>query len=82
MLDNLGRYHAPSRYTIWYRIHKLAFGDSWNGTYEDFVTYDAINRITSAGAPKRRNYVELPAQRQHAPVVTGRTWRDIPTGAK
>lgn len=82
MLDNLGRYNAPSRYTIWYRIHKLAFGDSWNGTYEDFVTYDAINRITSAGAPKRRNYVELPAQRQHAPVVTGRTWRDIPTGAK
>lgn len=44
MNDNRGGFNAPSRYTIWYRIHKLAYGSSWDGTFEDFVTYDAINR--------------------------------------
>ena len=44
MLDNRGGFNAPSRYTIWYRIHKLAYGSDWNGTFEDFATYDAINR--------------------------------------
>ena len=44
MNDNMGGFNAPSRYTIWYRIHKLAYGSGWNGTYEDFAAYDAINR--------------------------------------
>ena len=81
MLDNTGRYNAPSRYTIWYRIHKLAYGDSWKGTYEDFVAYDAVNRRTSgqAGRQVRENYVEKPRQSQHAPVATGRTWREAGT---
>ena len=78
MLDNTGRYNAPSRYTIWYRIHKLAYGDSWNGTYEDFVAYDAVNRITSgsSGARVKGNCVERQPQMLHAPVSTGRSWRE------
>ncbi len=44
--NNFGSFIAPSRYTIWYRIHKLAFGKDWTGTYEDFAKYDAINRKT------------------------------------
>ena len=44
MNDNMGGFNAPSRYTIWYRIHKLAYGSGWNGTYEEFAAYDAINR--------------------------------------
>lgn len=44
--SNFGSFNAPSRYTIWYRIHKLAFGKDWTGTYEDFAKYDAINRKT------------------------------------
>ncbi len=44
MNDNMGGFNAPSRYTIWYRIHKLAYGSGWNGTYEDFAAYDAVNR--------------------------------------
>ena len=75
MNDNTGGFNAPSRYTIWYRIHKLAYGSSWNGTYEDFAAYDAVNRAgTPAGAP-RRNLVEKPRPALSAPVVTGRTWR-------
>ena len=42
--NEYGAFNAPSRYTIWYRIHKLAYGKDWKGTYEDFATYDAINR--------------------------------------
>ena len=40
MNDNRGGFNAPSRYAIWYRIHKLAYGNSWNGTFEDFAAFD------------------------------------------
>lgn len=40
MNDNRGGFNAPSRYTIWYRIHKLAYGSNWKGTFEDFVAFD------------------------------------------
>lgn len=42
--DSYGAFNAPSRYAIWYRIHKLAFGKEWKASYEDFATYDAVNR--------------------------------------
>lgn len=44
--NSAGYFNAPSRYTIWNRIHKLAYGKEWTGTYEDFAKYDAINRKT------------------------------------
>lgn len=53
MNNNTGGYNAPSRYAIWYRINKLAFGAGWNGTYEDFVAYDAVNRTPVAAAARR-----------------------------
>lgn len=42
--NDYGAFNAPSRYAIWYRIHKLAYGKDWKGSYEDFATYDAVNR--------------------------------------
>ncbi|MBO7111443.1 MAG: leucine-rich repeat protein [Bacteroidaceae bacterium] len=79
MRYNTGGFNAPSRYAIWYRINKLAYGENWNGTYEDFVAYDAINR-TSYGAPSRtvgrRNYVEKPLPALAPPVVVGHSWRE------
>ena len=79
MNQNTGGFNAPSRYAIWYRINKLAYGESWNGTYEDFVEYDAINRTPSAVAKRaqsRRNYVEKPLPQLAPPVVVGHTWRE------
>ena len=78
MMDNVGRFNAPSRYTIWYRIHKLAYGKAWNGTYEDFVAYDAVNRISSAPASVKPavNKAGSTQPRLHSPVYTGRTWRE------
>ncbi len=44
MRYNEGCFNAPSREAIYYRIHKLAYGDSWEYDYEKFVEYDSINR--------------------------------------
>ncbi|MGM9734999.1 MAG: M64 family metallopeptidase [Candidatus Cryptobacteroides sp.] len=48
MNTGYGHFNAVSRHAIWYRINKLANGESWNGTYSDFVTYDAVNRTSAA----------------------------------
>ena len=40
------RFNAPSREAAYIRIHKLAYGSSWQYDYEEFVKYDAINRKT------------------------------------
>ena len=78
MRYNTGGFNAPSRYAIWYRINKLAYGDSWNGTYEDFVEYDAVNRTPAAVARRnaRRNCVEKNLPPLAPPVVVGHSWRD------
>jgi len=76
MRYNTDGFNAPSREAIWYRIHKLAYGENWEYNYEDFVAYDAVNRKTSASAPVRRNYVERRMEPTHAPVVVGRRWND------
>ncbi len=47
MNSGYGHFNAVSRYAIWYRINKLANGNSWNATYSDFVAYDAVNRTSA-----------------------------------
>ena len=44
MNSNKGKFNAPSREAIYYRIHKLAYGASWKYDYETFVSWDAKNR--------------------------------------
>lgn len=85
MRYNTDGFNAPSREAIWYRMHKLAYGNTWEYNYEDFVAYDAKNRKTASGAPARarRNYVERPMEPTHAPVVVPRRWNDpVPDGKK
>ena len=79
MRSNTGGFNAPSREAIWYRMHKLAYGPEWEYDYEEFVTYDAVNRASTAAAISRRkaaNYVEKAYVPTAPPVVTGKTWRD------
>lgn len=47
MRSNSGVFNVPSREAIWCRIHRLAFGSSWRYDREDFVRYDAVNRVTA-----------------------------------
>lgn len=42
--DSDGKFNAPSREAIYYRIHKLAYGDSWTYNFETFAAWDAKNR--------------------------------------
>ena len=78
MRYNTGGFNAPSREAIYYRIHKLAYGEDWEYDYEKFVEYDAINRAAAAGGPQKRraNYVEKQYEPLHPPVVVGKTWRE------
>ena len=78
MNNNTEGFNAPSRYAIWYRIGKLANGAGWNGTYEDFVAWDAINRTSASHAPRKaqQNYVEKNFQPLAPPVVIHHSWRD------
>ncbi len=68
MLNNTGGFNAPSREAIWYRLHKLAYGKDWQYHYEDFVSYDAVNRKASVSAPSYSPREMLPPL--HPPVVT------------
>lgn len=79
MRYNTGGFNAPSRYAIWYRIHKLAYGEEWQGTYEDFVEYDKVNRTPAAVARRnqqRRNFVEKDFEPLAPPVIINQDWRD------
>ena len=68
MRDNTGGFNAPSREAIYYRIHKLAYGNSWRYSYEEFVAWDSRNRRLSAPASAQsdlpKSFVPL-----HPPVV-------------
>lgn len=79
MRYNTGGYNAPSREAIWYRVHKLAYGESWQYDYEEFVAYDAVNRKTSSGAATSGGG-HLLRQRPptHAPVIVPHRWNEAP----
>lgn len=77
MRDNTGGFNAPSREAIWYRIHKLAYGSSWEYDYEEFVAYDAINRKASESTSSARSRRLAPVYPPLAPpVVINRRWND------
>lgn len=87
MNHNTGGFNAPSRYAIWYRINKLAFGaDYFDGKtpeeiYEEFVTFDLSTRPSQTPAAtattKHRSYVEKPFVPLAPPVIHEGSWRDI-----
>ena len=75
------RFNAPSREAAYIRIHKLAYGSSWQYDYEEFVKYDAINRKTSASAAPssaKASAASVSSSFSHTPpVILGKTWREV-----
>jgi Leucine-rich repeat (LRR) protein len=65
--------NAPSREAIYYRIHKLAYGDNWEYDYEKFVEYDAINRNATATRAVT-NLRQMPPL--HEPVIIQDSWKN------
>jgi len=76
MRYNYGGFNAPSRESIWYRIHKLAYGSDWQYNYEDFVSYDARNRKSSASSAPERRALAPVLPPLHEPVVVPMTWQE------
>ena len=77
MRYNTGGFNAPSREAIYYRIHKLAYGDEWEYDYEKFVEWDAKNRKTAEipllmpSRDKIENFTPT-----HPPVIKQMSWRE------
>ena len=74
--DLAAGFNAPSREAIYYRIHKLAHGADWEYDFEEFVTYDEINRTAAASAASAaRTYVRRPVEMPELKVIP-MTWRE------
>mgnify|MGYP002624378497 CR=1 FL=1 len=71
MRHNEGGFNVPSREAIWYRMHRLAYGSSWEYSYEDFAEYDAKNRTTKATKAEKASLPPLPA-----PVIIPHAWNE------
>ena len=74
--DLAAGFNAPSREAIYYRIHKLHYGADWEYDFEEFVTYDEINRTAAASAASAaRTYVRQPVEMPELKVIP-MTWRE------
>lgn len=82
MRYNYGGFNAPSREAIYYRIHKLAYGESWEYDYEEFVGYDSVNRSGSARTARRANCVDRPSVPTAPPVIVRHSWREASGSTK
>lgn len=70
-------FNAPSREAIYYRIHKLAFGDEWQYDYEKFVEYDLKNIGASRKEHSANHYINCVERPTHnPPVIHNHTWRE------
>lgn len=78
MRYNRDGFNAPSREAIYYRIHKLAYGENWTYNYETFVSWDAINRKTSAEQASQEHCMVL---RQYEltppPTIIKGGWKEV-----
>jgi len=78
MRNNRGGFNAPSREAIWFRMQKLSNGADWSYNYEEFVSYDAVNRKTSAttAANTWSPWGTKARYQAQPPVLVGKTWKE------
>ncbi len=80
MRYNDSPFNAPSRERIYQVIMELSEGENWVYNYEDFVTYDIVNRnyATSRAltAPSSDSNRELWKKKHRAPVIVKGGWKD------
>lgn len=65
-------FNAPSREAIYYRIHKLAYGEDWEYDYEEFVQWDLLRPRTHTRTISFTEEV-MPTT---PPVVTKARWEN------
>lgn len=77
MNTNTGGFNAPSREAIYYRIHKLAYGNSWEYDYEEFVEWDARNRTVAAAMARSKSHKPTNYKPTHPPVIVNKSWKEV-----
>lgn len=75
MRSNVPDFNAPSREAIYYRIHKLAFGDDWEYDFEEFAEWDTATLESSASVYSRLSEVS-DFEPLSPPVVMPYSWRE------
>ena len=70
MVGNVGGFNAPSREAIYNRIHKLAYGESWQFDYETFVSWDLSRQGRSRSIPVGTEYKPTAP-----PVILDQHWK-------
>lgn len=71
MVGNVGGFNAPSREAIYNRIHKLAYGESWQLDYETFVSWDLSRQGRSRSMPSQTKYKPTAP-----PVILNQHWEN------
>lgn len=71
MDGNVGGFNAPSREAIYNRIHKLAYGESWQFDYETFVSWDLSRQGRSRTMPSQTKYKPTAP-----PVILNQHWEN------
>lgn len=81
MNNDYSRFNAPSREAIYKRIMELSEGEDWTYNYEDFVTYDAINRNAESRSVSTSSQSRQKVHKDHRPptFIKG-SWRDAAKG--
>jgi len=77
MRYNTDGFNAPSREAIYYRINKLAYGESWEYDYETFVDFDRNTFGHSSAAKVQRAPYVRDFQPTAPPVVVQENWRTL-----
>ena len=56
MMNAGGEFSVPARVAIYKKIHKVAYGETWQYNFDDFVTWDrhALPKQTANHTPKKR----------------------------
>jgi hypothetical protein len=77
MRYNTGGFNAPSREAVYYKIRRLAYGESWQYDYETFVAWDMTHYSASPySSGTAGTAVKTPAGHT-PPVIFTRHWREM-----
>ncbi len=76
MRHNNTHFNAPSREAIYYRIHKLAYGASWQYSYGGFVVWDMPNIASGIARQAAGRYATEQMKPTSPPVTVNKSWKE------
>ncbi len=74
MNRNTDGFNPPSREALYYRMHRLAYGESWEYSLEEFKKYDYINLLPPNNSATLNGVDNQIINATHPPVVRCYNW--------